>query len=246
MKIISEGRHSWNIIVCGGCKAQLEISEDDVYHIPNEHGGYGYSESYHVLCACGNQIVTPNIPDEIKRAALNKHLFNMKPKKLSLRDIPDFPKKGFLFKDISPLLANPKELKQLVKYLAGYWKGKIDKVGGFDARGFIFASMLSYEMELPFFMLRKKGKLPGKCEEVSYNLEYGSASLEIQAHAVKKGERVLLIDDLLATGGTALAGCQLVEQLGGEVVGVQCIVELADLPGRKTLANYNVKSIIIS
>jgi adenine phosphoribosyltransferase len=168
----------------------------------------------------------------------------MKPKTLSLRDVENFPKKGILFKDISPLLSNPKEMKQLISYLADYWKGKVDKIGGFDARGFIFGSLLAYEMGLPFFMLRKKGKLPGECREVSYDLEYGSASLEMQTDAVKPGEKVLLVDDLLATGGTALAGCQLVEQVGGVIVGCQFIIDLAELPGKEKLSGYNIQSVI--
>lgn len=169
---------------------------------------------------------------------------NTKPKFLSLKDVPDFPKEGILFKDISPLLENPKEFKHLIGYLAHFWKGKVEKIGGFDARGFIFASALAYEMELPFFMLRKKGKLPGECVEVSYDLEYGSASLEIQADTTKNGERVLLIDDLLATGGTALAGSILVEKLGGAIVGIQFIIELTELNGREKLSKYPVHSIL--
>lgn len=247
MKVVNKGKVDWQRVVCNCCKASLDITQDDIYRIPNEHGGYGYSESYHVQCVCGCEISLRGVPREVEISALDKNLFKRKPKTLPLQDIPDFPKKGILFKDISPLLANPKEMKQLIGYLAGYWghhNKKIKKIGGFDARGFVFASALAYEMGLPFFMLRKKGKLPGDCKEVSYDLEYGSASLEVQVDAVAKGERVLLIDDLLATGGTALAGCQLVEQLGGEVVGIQFIVELGDLPGRKVLADYNVKSII--
>ena len=246
MKVKSKGGSSWNIVVCSSCKSQLELSKGDIYKIHDEHGGYGYSVSFHANCICGNRLhlQRDTFPEEVRKHILDQDVFDLRPKSLSLRDVPDFPKKGILFKDISPLLANPKELKQLIGYLSGYWKGRIDKIGGFDARGFIFASMLAYEMELPFFMLRKKGKLPGECKETSYDLEYGSASLEVQVDSVKKGERILLIDDLLATGGTALAGCKLVESLGGEVSGVQFIVELKDLPGRKALSSYNVQSIL--
>jgi adenine phosphoribosyltransferase len=168
----------------------------------------------------------------------------MKPTKLSIRTILDFPKEGIAFKDISPLLANPEELKSLIKHLAKTWEGKVEKIGGFDARGFIFGSMLAYEMNLLFFMLRKKGKLPGICKKVSYDLEYGSATLEMQEDAVQKGDSVLLIDDLLATGGTAYAGCKLVESCGGTVSGLQFIIELADLEGRKKLQKYTVDSIL--
>lgn len=161
-----------------------------------------------------------------------------------IRTIDHFPKEGIAFKDISPLLANPEALKSLIKHLAKEWSGTVEKIGGFDARGFIFGSLLAYEMGLPFFMLRKKGKLPGVCKEESYDLEYGSASLEIQDDSVKQGERVLLIDDLLATGGTALAGCKLIESLGGTVTGIQFIIELVDLDGKEKLKEYNIRSYI--
>lgn len=175
---------------------------------------------------------------------MKQNIQKVKPKNISLRDINDFPKKGIVFKDISPLLANPSEMKELIIYLADFWKGKIDKIGGFDARGFIFASMLAYEMGLPFFMLRKKGKLPGECIEISYDLEYGSASIELQKDAITSGEKILLIDDLLATGGTAHAGCKLVEEVGGVVSGIQFIIELKDLKGRNLLAGYKTESIL--
>ncbi len=244
MKVKSCGGNNWKIVVCGSCKAQLEITQDDIYRIPDHHGGYYYSESYHARCICGHVINLYSLPKEVERETLDQTTFNRKPKTLNLRDVSDFPKKGIIFKDISPLLKSPHEFKQLVRYLAEYWEGKVDSIGGFDARGFIFASALAYEMGLPFFMLRKKGKLPGPCKEVSYNLEYGSASLEVQDDAVsRKSERVLLIDDLLATGGTALAGCKLVESVGGEIVGIQFIVELGKLNGRKVLKGYKVSSI---
>jgi adenine phosphoribosyltransferase len=175
---------------------------------------------------------------------LGKGITMQKLLSIPFRTIPDFPKPGIMFKDISPLLEKPAEFKQLISSLAESWEGKVDKIGSFDARGFLFASALAYEMELPFFMLRKKGKLPGACIEASYDLEYGSASLEIQSDAVKEGERVLLIDDLLATGGTACAGCTLIEKLKGEVVGIQFVIELGDLRGRSALSKYNVQSVI--
>lgn len=168
----------------------------------------------------------------------------VKPPKVSLKEVKDFPKEGILFKDISPMLAKPKELRQVIRYCAEIWKGKIDIIGGFDARGFIFASLLAYEMKLPFFMLRKLGKLPGECHTVSYDLEYGSASLEMQQDAVQPGDKVLLVDDLLATGGTALAGCRLVELSGGIVTGLQFIIELKDLGGKDLLSRYEVHSVV--
>lgn len=169
-----------------------------------------------------------------------------KPKSLLLKDVPDFPKKGIMFKDISPLLANPEEFRNLIKYLAMEWKGKVDKIAGFDARGFIFASALAYEMKLPFFMLRKKGKLPGETFGVNYGLEYGEASLEMLVCSVKDGEKVLLIDDVLATGGTAKAGCELVEKAGGKVAGIHVVLEIESLGGRKLLEKYDVHSVLIS
>ena len=176
----------------------------------------------------------------------NKLCYKKKPKTVSMRTVEDFPNKGVVFKDISPLLANPKEFKNLIQYLAKVWGGKIDSIGGFDARGFLFASALAYEMDLPFFMLRKKGKLPGVVISKEYALEYGSATLEVEADAVKLGDRVLLIDDVLATGGTALAGCSLVNTLGGAVAGVQVILEVLSLKGREVLRGYNVNSIVTS
>ncbi len=187
----------------------------------------------------------------IKKGPVNSALKKMKvlkdkPEKLSIGDVADFPKKGIMFKDISPLLANPEEFSGLIKHLAKSWKGKVDKIGGFDARGFIFASTLAYEMKLPFFMLRKKGKLPGETISVKYGLEYGEASLEVGKSAVSAGDKVLLVDDVLATGGTAEAGCKLVEELGGVVIGVQFVLELESLSGRNLLSGYDVHSVVIS
>jgi adenine phosphoribosyltransferase len=169
----------------------------------------------------------------------------MKKLSISLRDIHDFPKPGIIFKDISPLLAKPKEMQALVKHLASLWRGKVDVVCGFDARGFIFASLLAYELSIPFVMLRKKGKLPGKTVSVSYGREYGKSELELQDDAIKSGDKVLLIDDLLATGGTAEAGCRLVELFGGNVEGIQFIVELSSLQGREKLSGYHVSSVVV-
>ncbi len=245
MKVVNEGVASWRYHICDSCTSQIFIeSENDIYR-ETVHG-IGYR--FRVICPrCKARVPVEEykIPREVAEEVTDINVFDSRPETVSLRDVHDFPKKGITFKDISPLLKSPNELKQLIRYLAGSWEGKIDSIGGFDARGFIFASLLAYEMELPFFMLRKKGKLPGACKEVSYDLEYGSASLEIQDDAVeRKGERVLLIDDLLATGGTARAGCQLVESVGGKVAGIQFIVELEGLPGRKALAGYKVRSIL--
>jgi adenine phosphoribosyltransferase len=162
----------------------------------------------------------------------------------TFEDIQDFPKEGIIFKNIRPHLENPKEFKNVIKSIAKLWEGKIDSIGMLDARGFIFGSMLAYEMELPMFMVRKKGKLPGVCLSAKYDLEYGSAEIEIEAASIKSGDRILIIDDVLATGGTAKAACDLVEIAGGKVAGVQVILELEALGGRNRLASYEANSIV--
>ncbi len=147
--------------------------------------------------------------------------------------IPDFPKKGILFRDMSPLLANPDAFKETIRQMKEVWSDKgITKIGAFDARGFIFASALALEMKLPFFMLRKKDKLPGETLSVSYGLEYGSDVIEMQKSAVSSGDLVLLVDDVLATGGTANAGAELIERAGGSVAGLATVMELGFLDGR--------------
>ena len=147
--------------------------------------------------------------------------------------IPDFPKPGILFRDMSPLLADNTAFKEVVRLMKEDWQEKgITKIGAFDARGFIFASVLASEMELPFFMLRKKGKLPGKTIALSYGLEYGKDVIEMKIDAVNARDHVLLVDDVLATGGTAKAGAELIESLGARVAGLATLIELADLGGR--------------
>jgi adenine phosphoribosyltransferase len=232
------------------CNAILEVAAGDVFRRHHSYPDDTWTD-YHVVCpVCTHSVDILDVPEEIKKLArdwnewIKKNRGSLKPTHFSIRTILDFPKAGILFKDIAPLLAKPVEAKRLTEHMSKQWQGKIDSIGGFDARGFIFGAMLAYEMELPFFMLRKKGKLPGKCKVVSYDLEYGSASLEIQVGAVKRGARVLLIDDLLATGGTALAGCKLVESLGGKVAGLQFVIELKDLSGRQALDSYEAYSVI--
>jgi len=147
--------------------------------------------------------------------------------------VPDFPKQGILFRDMSPLLANPEAFAETIAQMEAHWKNEgITKLGAFDARGFIFASALAHKMKLPFFMLRKKGKLPGKTVSVSYGLEYGSDVIEMQEDAVSKHDVVLLVDDVLATGGTAKAGAELIEKCGGKVLGLATVMELGFLNGR--------------
>ena len=162
-----------------------------------------------------------------------------------IRDIQDFPKPGILFKDIAPLLQDPEglalclsELKALVP------NGKIDKVIGMESRGFLFGTMLAKRLKAGFVLARKPGKLPYKTISQSYSLEYGEDSIEMHVDAIKKGERVLIHDDVLATGGTAEAVCKLVEKLGGEIVQCNFIMELKALNGRDKLKGYEVKSVL--
>ena len=162
-----------------------------------------------------------------------------------IRDIPDFPKPGILFKDITPLLAAPAAFRYAIDALAAHYRGRqIDAVAAAEARGFIFASPLALTLERPFIPLRKPGKLPYKTTSYSYELEYGSAELQMHVDAVTGGMRVLLVDDLLATGGTMKAAVHLVEQCGGTVVSCAFLVELAFLHGREKLAPLEAVSLI--
>ncbi len=165
--------------------------------------------------------------------------------KAKIRDIPDFPKPGIIFKDITPLVKDPAALRLAVHQLIHPFLGrKITSVAGMEARGFIFGSLVAWELGIPFVPLRKPGKLPYDVQSVSYDLEYGSASLEAHIDAFDKNDKVLLIDDLLATGGTAKASCELVEQLGASVVACAFVVELEFLDGKKKLEQYEVHSLI--
>lgn len=165
--------------------------------------------------------------------------------KACIRNIPDFPQPGIQFKDITPLIREPDMLRLAVHQLIHPSLGaNITAVAGMEARGFIFGSLAAWELGTGFVPLRKPGKLPYTVENSSYDLEYGSASLEIHVDALTKGDRVLLIDDLIATGGTAAASCALIEKLGAEVAGCAFVVELDFLEGRKKLSKYNVHSLI--
>jgi len=162
-----------------------------------------------------------------------------------IRDIPDFPKKGIIFKDITPMLQDPEALRYAVDQLAEFGVGKkIDVVVGAEARGFILGATLAYTLGAGFVPARKPGKLPFLTVAAEYDLEYGTDSLEVHSDAIVPGTRVLVHDDLLATGGTARAKCDLVEKLGGEVVGVSFIIELAFLNGREKLKEYDILSLI--
>jgi adenine phosphoribosyltransferase len=162
-----------------------------------------------------------------------------------IRNIPDFPEPGIQFKDITPLVKEPDMLRLAVHQLIHPFLGdNITAVAGMEARGFIFGSLVAWELGIGFIPLRKPGKLPYDVQSMSYDLEYGSATLEVHTDALKKGDRVLLVDDLIATGGTAAASCELIEKLGAEVAACAFVVELDFLKGRDKLAEYNIHSLI--
>jgi len=162
-----------------------------------------------------------------------------------IRDISDFPKKGIVFKDITPLLADGKALEyasqELLKMVGST---KIDKVVGMESRGFFFATLLANNLKAGFIPVRKSNKLPATVISESYGLEYGSDTLEIHTDSIKKGDKVLIHDDVLATGGTAAAVCKLIERLGGEIVQCNFLIELSFLKGAEKLRGYNVQSLL--
>ena len=165
--------------------------------------------------------------------------------KALVRDVPDFPKKGIVFKDISTLLQNPKHLKKALDAMAAHYAGKqIDVVVGIEARGFIFGAALAYMIGAGFVLLRKKGKLPWETVEVTYNLEYGTDTIAIHKDAFSGGKNALIVDDLLATGGTLVGASHLVEKCGGHVAGICTLVELTFLHGRQKLSNYDLFSLL--
>lgn len=165
--------------------------------------------------------------------------------KLAIRDIPDFPKEGILFKDITPILGDGELLRLAVGgFVAAARAAGAEKIVGIDARGFLFGAAAACEMGLGFVPVRKKGKLPFKCESEAYSLEYGEAVVEMHIDGVKPGERVVLMDDLLATGGTAGAAVKLIERVGGKVVSAVFLIELGFLSGRKALGATPVESLL--
>ncbi|MGE3173723.1 MAG: adenine phosphoribosyltransferase [Planctomycetota bacterium] len=161
-----------------------------------------------------------------------------------LRDVPDFPKPGILFKDITPMLADPAAMQAAIDRMAAIDPGGIDRVAAIESRGFLFGVPLALKLGKGFVPIRKPGKLPWKTNRVEYVLEYGTDAVEIHQDGVHKGERVLLVDDLLATGGTAKAACTLIEACGGTVAACVFAVELAFLPGRQKLDGHRVESLI--
>jgi adenine phosphoribosyltransferase len=177
--------------------------------------------------------------------ATRKHAKAEKEFKAAIRRIPNFPKKGIIFRDITTLWKDGRLLRRSTDVLYEHYKNKkIDAVMGIEARGFVVGAPLAERLGVGFVPLRKLGKLPGDKVSESYDLEYGTATLEMHRDAVVKGERILIVDDLIATGGTALAAAKLVEVLHGKVVGFAFVVELSFLPGRKALKEYDVFSIV--
>ncbi len=165
--------------------------------------------------------------------------------KAHIREVPDFPKPGILFYDITTLLKDPLALRQTVDSFVWMFSGRhIDKVVGIESRGFMFGPIVAYNLNAGFVPVRKPGKLPAETVRQSYDLEYGADTVEMHKDAVEPGERVLIVDDLVATGGTALATARLVESVGGTVAGLGFIVELSFLPGRDKLEGYDVLSLI--
>ena len=162
-----------------------------------------------------------------------------------IREIPDFPKKGVGFKDITPLLEDADYLRQAIDCLAEVYKNKnIKKIVAIDARGFLIASALAYKLKAGLVIVRKKGKLPYKTIGCDYALEYGQETLEIHRDSIRPKERILIVDDVLATGGTALAAAKLTEKLKGKIIGIAFLIELLFLKGRKKLKKYKIDSLI--
>ena len=162
-----------------------------------------------------------------------------------IRDVPDFPKKGIIFKDITPLLGRHEALTEAVARLARPFEGGgVDYVTGVESRGFIFGALVAERLGAGFVPIRKPGKLPAETIAESYELEYGTDTIEMHADAIRPGAKVLMVDDLLATGGTMAAACRLVESLRGQIVGVAFVIELSFLDGRRKLAKYDIHSLI--
>ncbi|NDR54696.1 adenine phosphoribosyltransferase [Actinomyces sp. 565] len=178
--------------------------------------------------------VSSALPQELTRLVLD-----------NLREIPDFPEPGVLFRDITPLLSNGEAFANLIDGLAAHYRGHIDAVAGLESRGFILAAPLAVHLGIGMVIVRKAGKLPGPVLGVDYELEYGTARMELRPETVEEGSRVLVIDDVLATGGTAAASISLLEQAGAKVEAVCMLLELAGLGGREKLAGREVESVVV-
>lgn len=165
--------------------------------------------------------------------------------RLAVRDVPDFPKEGVVFKDITPILQNPQLFRLAITVLSDrYQRRQVDQIVAIDARGFLFASAVAYVLGCGISIVRKKGKLPYKTIQASYDLEYGSNTVEMHTDAIKPGQQVVIVDDVLATGGTMKAAINLVEQLGGKVTEAACFIELKFLPGAQRIAPVPVFSVL--
>jgi len=162
-----------------------------------------------------------------------------------IRSVPDWPKKGILFRDITPLLVDPEAFAAATDALCtGFIEADIEYVAAVEARGFIFGATVARKLRAGFVPIRKKGKLPFKTRSVSYDLEYGTDTLEVHNDAMDKGAKVLMVDDLLATGGTMAAACKLIEKIGGQIVGISFLIELSELAGRDKLSRYKIECVI--
>src|SRR5215470_6758868 len=163
----------------------------------------------------------------------------------AVRDVPDFPKKGIVFKDITPILSNPLLFRASVDVFLEHCRGKnIDKIVGIDARGFLFGSAVAYALGVGFVPIRKRGKLPYKTERAAYALEYGEAEMEMHVDGIARGERIILVDDLLATGGTSASAATLINKVGGQLLEAQFLIELEFLNGRAKLTPTPVVSFL--
>jgi adenine phosphoribosyltransferase len=170
---------------------------------------------------------------------------NLEHVKSLIRDVPDFPQEGIVFKDITPLLGDESAFSSVIDMMVVHFgRGNVDKVVGIEARGFILASPVAYHFGAGFVPVRKEGKLPWETHSEEYALEYGTATIEVHQDAITPGERVVIVDDVLATGGTAAAAAALVERLGGKVVGIACLIELSFLNGREKISGYDFFSLI--
>ncbi|PHP52114.1 adenine phosphoribosyltransferase [Actinomyces ruminis] len=178
--------------------------------------------------------ISPALPKELTQLVLD-----------NLREIPDFPEPGVLFRDITPLLSNGEAFANLIDGLAAHYRGHIDAVAGLESRGFILAAPLAVHLGIGMVIVRKAGKLPGPVLGIDYELEYGTARMELRPETVEEGSRVLVIDDVLATGGTAAASIDLLEQAGAKVESICMLLELAGLGGREKLSGRDIDSVVI-
>ena len=162
-----------------------------------------------------------------------------------ITNIPDYPAPGIIFRDITTLISDPEGFRMAIEAMKKDLEGvEFDAIAGLESRGFIFGAPLAYELNKSFVLVRKKGKLPRETVSRSYQLEYGTAEVEMHVDAIRPGDRVVIVDDLIATGGTLRAGCELVEALGGKVVKIATLIELPALKGRQALAEYDISSVV--